>query len=268
MSQTHSNISSRQSLQPTTMVSISYNEQCEVCGKILFVFASFRWLQCVSSRCPDFVQNSRYNGFQWRSCICEMKDGVTFHAVIISWITSPTLHTGENILYAKNVEHRPICIYNWRNYMFQRKGTRAIRETLVVSCARRHANKICGNETQKKYRKQSVRCVRAHGIVCSFLLFLLSRAIKIVSYRIITSVHIKRIETRNDWTWNAQLTHFPMLSPSLSLSASRTHFLIRSISFLWLCRASSDVKVSTEKMNKKMRFTARLEERATVILTL
>lgn len=51
--------------------------------------------------------------------ICEMKDGVTIHAVIISGTASPTLHTGENVLFAKNVERQPTrSVYTWRNYVF------------------------------------------------------------------------------------------------------------------------------------------------------
>lgn len=97
----------------------------------------------------------------------------------------------------------------------------------------------------KRNTKNRVYDVRAHGIVRSF--FSLSRTIKIVSYRIITSVHIKRKETiaheMRSWP-----TFRCFLSLSLSISGQPSQSLYL---FPLALSVSSDVKVSIEKRTKR-----------------
>lgn len=217
--------------------SLSLFSMCHSVG-----FGEFILVSKISLRIHDTVI---FNGV-W---ICGMEDGFIFCAIISGiagsccWIYSTngkwwTLHNSQ-YLHLKE-----LCVLV--------KGSTCNSGPRCFSCCR-HANKICGNKIQWKSQGKKPR-VNVERAQCACAV---SRTIKIVSYRIITSVHIKNRIKRNDCMRNEQLTHFPRCCSFFY------YFRFSSHPFFGLFSSTTVHRLAKFQVNKswnKMRFTAGIGE--------
>lgn len=164
----------------------------------LFYMCHFGWVRWIYSCFQDFAPNSRYSDFQWSMNVW---NGRRFHILCNNfwhcWVLLLNIFSEREMMYVTQ-----FAVFTLEEIRVLAKGSTCNSGGRCFSCCR-HANKIYGNKVQWKSqgRKPRVNDERAQCAV--------SRTIKIVSYRIITSVHIKNRIKRSDCMRNEQLTHFP-----------------------------------------------------------